>query len=201
MITTVISDLGNVLLHYNSEQAYGQLGMLAGRSPAEVRQIIYTPELEHAFNKGLMTQGEYFRKCSQALGLNCGYAKFVDTWVDNFSPNDNVISGLKKLKGKYRLALLSNINILHFEHVREKFPAEIGLFNQLILSYKVHMRKPEPGIFMLALHNLGEKPEACLFIDDKLGNVEVARSLGMRAEVYSKDSDFEAILKQNGVLV
>ncbi len=204
MITTVISDLGNVLLHCDSGLAHERMGRLAGKTPAEIRKIIYTDELEHALNKGMITPQQYYERCRQALGLKCGYRRFVDAWVDIFTPNEDVISGLRKLKDRYRLALLSNINVLHFEHVEQKFPDVVGvsgLFDLRFLSYKLKMRKPEPGIFVAALHGLQEKPEACLFIDDKQKNVDVAKSLGMRAETYLPHTDFEALLRQHGVLV
>ena len=45
--------------------------------------------------------------------------------------------------------------------------------------------KPDPTAFQMALEALGLAPEETLYLDDDPENVEVARRLGLRAEVYS----------------
>ena len=42
-----------------------------------------------------------------------------------------------------------------------------------------------PQAFLLALEGLGLKPEETLYLDDDPENVEAARKLGLRAEVYA----------------
>jgi putative hydrolase of the HAD superfamily len=63
---------------------------------------------------------------------------------------------------------------------RSKLPVD-EIFELIVDSAWVGMRKPDPAIYHLTLERLGLPPEASLFIDDNELNVEAARELGMRA--------------------
>jgi epoxide hydrolase-like predicted phosphatase len=52
-------------------------------------------------------------------------------------------------------------------------------FDDLVLSGRVGLRKPDPAIYRLAADRLGVAVEHCVFVDDLERNVEVARELGM----------------------
>ncbi len=53
------------------------------------------------------------------------------------------------------------------------------LFDVLVISGEVGMRKPEPEIYALAAERIGLAPEQCVFVDDLGGNLKPARALGM----------------------
>ncbi|MGN6472213.1 MAG: HAD family hydrolase [Mycobacteriales bacterium] len=53
------------------------------------------------------------------------------------------------------------------------------LFDVVVISGEVGMRKPEPGIFHLAAQRLGLAPEACVFVDDLAPNIRGAEAVGM----------------------
>ena len=78
----------------------------------------------------------------------------------------------------YRTALLTNISREGEAIFRNLFPVD-ELFDVVIDSSKVGMRKPDPEIYRLTCSLLGVAPERCLFIDDLLCNVEAAGALGM----------------------
>ena len=52
-------------------------------------------------------------------------------------------------------------------------------------SCALGVAKPDPRAFLLALEGLGLAPEETLYLDDDPENVEAARRLGLRAEVYA----------------
>jgi putative hydrolase of the HAD superfamily len=54
-----------------------------------------------------------------------------------------------------------------------------ALFDELLLSNEVGLRKPDPAIFRLAAARLEESPAACVFVDDHAGHLEVAAREGM----------------------
>jgi len=53
------------------------------------------------------------------------------------------------------------------------------LFDSVVISGEVGMRKPEPRIFLHALDQIGLSPEQCVFIDDIKANIVSAQSLGI----------------------
>src|ERR1700684_3048197 len=79
----------------------------------------------------------------------------------------------------YRTALLTNISSEGEAIFTKLFPVD-ELFDVVIASSKVGMRKPDPAIYELTCARLGVAPERCLFIDDLLCNVEAADALGMQ---------------------
>lgn len=53
------------------------------------------------------------------------------------------------------------------------------LFDAVVISGEVGMRKPEPEIYRLAARRLGVEPEECVFVDDLTPNVRGAVEVGM----------------------
>jgi len=56
----------------------------------------------------------------------------------------------------------------------------IALFDHVIESSKVGIRKPDPRIYLLACDTLGVKPEHCVYLDDLGINLKPAAALGMK---------------------
>ena len=62
------------------------------------------------------------------------------------------------------------------------------LFDAVVISGEVGMRKPDPRIFLLAAERLGLEPADCVFVDDFRENVEAAERVGMHG-VFHDDPD------------
>ena len=83
----------------------------------------------------------------------------------------------------YRMALLTN-NVREWE-LRWRALAPIDeIFELVIDSAFVGMRKPDPEIYELTVTGLGVPASECLFIDDIEVNCEAARAAGMSAVVF-----------------
>jgi putative hydrolase of the HAD superfamily len=81
-----------------------------------------------------------------------------------------------------RTALLSN------SWGVETYPRDLldDLFEDVVISGEVGMRKPDPEVFRLAADRLGLPPPRCVFVDDVRGNVEAAEAVGMRGLVHER---------------
>ena len=80
----------------------------------------------------------------------------------------------------YRMAILTN-NVREWEELwRAKLPVD-EIFELVVDSAWVGMRKPDPEIYHLTIERLGGRSSRreCLFVDDNELNVEAARELGM----------------------
>jgi putative hydrolase of the HAD superfamily len=69
------------------------------------------------------------------------------------------------------------------EYPRADFP---GLFDTVVLSGEVGMRKPEKEIFLHAADTLGLTPAECVFIDDMEANVAAAQACGMTGVLHTE---------------
>ncbi|MCU0310596.1 MAG: HAD family phosphatase [Acidimicrobiales bacterium] len=86
----------------------------------------------------------------------------------------------------YRTALITN-NVAEFaDGWRAMIPVE-DLFEVVVDSSAVGMRKPDPAIFRATLDQLGLAPHEAVFLDDAPGNVRAAEALGMRAILVEDD--------------
>jgi putative hydrolase of the HAD superfamily len=98
-----------------------------------------------------------------------------------------VVHRIRELKASgLQLALLTN-NVAEFgEHWRATFPID-ELFEIVVDSSSVGMRKPDPAIYRLTLERLRVTPEATIFVDDNADNVRAAGDLGMRTVHFGDD--------------
>ncbi len=90
-----------------------------------------------------------------------------------------------------RTAILTN-NVKEWRQWRDRIPIE--LFDPVVDSCEVGLRKPDPEIYLLTCSQLGVAPWECLFLDDHPDNIEGARAVGMEALLVS--DDFEATVME-----
>jgi epoxide hydrolase-like predicted phosphatase len=101
-----------------------------------------------------------------------------------------------------KVGLLTN-NVKEFGSAwRATFPVD-ELFEVVVDSSDVGMRKPDPRIYQLTCERLGVPPEASVFVDDNRDNVEAARAVDIEAvhfgeEPLSAISELDAILDRRG---
>ena len=90
----------------------------------------------------------------------------------------NSVDILNKLKNeKYECYVLSNWSWETFNGMDKKYPF-LNKFDDLIISGKEKLVKPDAQIFKLAINRFNLIPEETVFIDDKKENVEAAKKLG-----------------------
>jgi putative hydrolase of the HAD superfamily len=72
-------------------------------------------------------------------------------------------------------------------------------FTVFFSSCYLRARKPDPLIYQIALKITQRAPEECIFIDDRPGNLEPAKALGMRAILFRSAEELRASLAESGV--
>jgi len=125
------------------------------------------------------------RKCHQyvdPMTLSKIIDKRIRTKAECFaSVHPQVFLLLKALKAReMKTAIISNCS---WEEVKALRETELyGFFNEVILSYEVHMKKPDPGIYLEAVKRMGVDAEKCVFVGDGGSNELVgAKNVGMKA--------------------
>jgi epoxide hydrolase-like predicted phosphatase len=134
----------------------------------------------HALERGECTVAEFERILAARLVRTDGKAVIAEGLLTRMlaagRPVPAMYELIRGLRGKgLRTALLSN-SWGQSGYAREDFPE---LFDAVVISAEVGMRKPEPRIFHHAAEELGMPPQACVFIDDVEANVDAAISCGM----------------------
>jgi putative hydrolase of the HAD superfamily len=97
-----------------------------------------------------------------------------------------------------KVALLTN-NVKEFGSAwRSTFPVD-ELFEVVVDSSEVGMRKPDARIYLLTCERLGVAPKASVFVDDNRDNVEAARALGIEA-IHFGDEPLAAISELDAII-
>jgi epoxide hydrolase-like predicted phosphatase len=190
-VRAVICDFGGVLTTplFHAFAAYQEESGIpyedVGRALQEIadetgRHPLY--ELE----KGRISEREFVRSIEERLG-GARLRGMRETYFDNIQPNEPVIELMRALRDRgLRMALLTN-NVREWEpHWRAKLPDVDDIFEVIVDSAFVGMRKPDPEIYRLTIERLGDglRPEECLFVDDVEVNCDAAAALGMSVVHY-----------------
>jgi epoxide hydrolase-like predicted phosphatase len=189
VIRALISDFGGVLTTPLSAgfRAYQEE---AGVSLEELGRAIqrsgeaYGEHPLFALERGEITEEEFARRIGDELGDHFDLNRLRELYFERIEPNRPMIEYVATLRARgLRAALLTN-NVREWEPLwRAKLPELDEIFEIVVDSAFVGMRKPEPAIYELAVERLGGglRAEECLFVDDIELNCEAARALGMTA--------------------
>ena len=108
---------------------------------------------------------------------------------------------LYKIRQKgVRLGLISNTKNLSRPEILKILPQDfdMNLFeNELVIfSSEVHVEKPDPQIFKLAIMRSGVNPDECLFCTEELAHITAANQVGMRTALVQAppNSDIESLV-------
>jgi putative hydrolase of the HAD superfamily len=168
-IKAIIFDLGNVLIDFDHRIAAERISKSAHKSPQEIFNLFFDSELTALFEEGKISPLEFFSKLKEILNLKLDYLEFIPIWNEIFflsEKNRYVYNLAKILKSHYIIALLSNINILHFDYLKKNFPV-FDAFHHIITSFEVGFRKPHPLIYKKALEVLGVLATDVAYTDDR----------------------------------
>jgi putative hydrolase of the HAD superfamily len=116
------------------------------------------------------------------LGHRPHLHRFKETYFDALDPNEEMIELMAELSRRgLRMAMLTN-NVREWEPLwRAKLPVD-EIFETVVDSAFVGMRKPDREIYELTLSRLdGIAAEECVFIDDTKVNCDAAEELGIAA--------------------
>lgn len=140
--------------------------------------------------KGLISEDDFLRRLERHLPGGTRLHGFRDSYFEALRPNEPMIAFMRELRDRgLRMAMLTN-NVREWEpHWRAKLPDIDEIFELVVDSAFVGMRKPEPEIYELTLELLGGGITAgdCVFLDDLQPNIVAASELGMRAVLFESN--------------
>lgn len=105
------------------------------------------------------------------------------------------LHALEKLRGQYRVYVLSNTNaIMYNQGIRREFEKDgkrrEDYFDGICTSFEEGVAKPDRRIFEAVVRNFGIKPEETLFFDDSQANIDAASRLGFRTWLVEEGTEF-----------
>ncbi len=189
-IQAIVSDFGGVLTSplLGSFAAFQQSSGISledlGRAMVAVGQALGENPL-HELERGHLSEAEFLRLLGQALTTQLAREVTLDgfgeRYFEHLHPNQPLIGYMRELRDRgLKLAICTN-NVREWETLwRAKLPVD-EIFDVVVDSAFIGVRKPDPRIYEVTLERLGVDPESALLIDDMEINCEAARALGMKA--------------------
>src|SRR5215469_3658303 len=139
----------------------------------------------HALERGECSNADFERALARELvrvdGGPVASSGLLERMFAGSRMDERMLELFRALRaGSVPTGLLSNS--WGFGYPRELFG---DLFDAVVISAEVGMRKPEPRIFLHAARLLGLPPEACIFIDDIQANITAAAELGFTGVLHT----------------
>jgi 2-haloacid dehalogenase len=200
-ITTVVFDIGGVLLDWNPRYVYRELF----DDEAELERFlatICTSDWHHAHDLGVDTE----ESCRELALAHPGYAAQIMAWSRRSEEMvagqlDDTVEVLTELTGAgVRCLALSNMEPDKYELRRARF-GFFSLFAGCVISGLEGVAKPDPEIFKILLARYGLEPAGTIFIDDNAANVEAATELGVAALRFTTAAQLRSELYDLGLPV
>jgi putative hydrolase of the HAD superfamily len=185
MIEAVFFDFGGVLTVSEERDALFRLcEERAGQQPGALFRLLYSGKPWLLVSTGRISEEEYRRRVEELLPAPLpeelrGFEQVF--FAEELNPQVAQIA--RNLGRKYSLGLLSNATASLADLLVDRF-ALGGLFEIVVISALVGLRKPDPAIYYLAAERAGVPPAACLLIDDKERNTAAAASVGMATVIF-----------------
>ena len=211
MVEAVIWDFGGVFTTSPFE-AFNRYEASRGLPRDLIRTINATNPHENAwalFERAEIDAGGFdsiFAAEAKALGHDVRGAEVLPLLSGEVRPR--VVAALKACKARFKVGCITN-NMASAGHGagmasttgKAAQIAEImGLFDAVIESSKVGVRKPDPRIYLMMCDLLAVKPEACVYLDDLGINCKPAAALGMSAiKVTTEEQAMTALSALTGL--
>jgi putative hydrolase of the HAD superfamily len=182
---TLLVDFGGVLTT-NVFDAFADFCRAEGLAPDTVRDRFMTdPEARDLLGEletGRIGEAQFEPRFAALLGLEPAEG-LIDRLFAGMVPEPVMLGAVRSARDAgVRTGLLSN----SWGQERYDRATLAELFDAVVISGEVGMRKPSPEIYALAAERLGREPGRIVFVDDLPGNLKPAREIGM-ATVLHRD--------------
>lgn len=185
MIEAVIFDFGGVLTTSPFE-AFARFERERGFPVDIIRNTNAANHLENAWAKferaeiDVDTFDRLFAEESLALGgVEVRGREVLPLLAGDLRPE--MVEALKRIGGRFKTGCITNnLPANAIGSARSFYVADVMvLFDHIIESAKIGLRKPDPRIYQMMIEALGVDPRHCVYLDDLGVNLKPARAMGM----------------------
>ena len=187
MIRAVIFDFGGVFTSSPFE-AFNRYERERGFPENLIRRINSTNHLENAWARFERAEVDLdgfdaaFAAEAKALGYDLPGRDVIPLLSGDVRPE--MVEALRRIKTKFKTGCITN-NVPSMQAIGADRPDNlyrreiVEMFDEMIESSKLGIRKPDPRIYEMMCEKLSVAPEECVYLDDLGGNLKPARAMGM----------------------
>ena len=187
MIRAVIFDFGGVFTSSPFE-AFNRYERERGFPENLIRRINSTNHLENAWARFERAEVDLdgfdraFAAEAKAFGYDLPGRDVIPLLSGDVRPE--MVEALRRIKTRFQTGCITN-NVPSMQAIGADRPDNlyrreiVEMFDEMIESSKLGIRKPDPRIYELMCEKLGVAPEESVYLDDLGGNLKPARAMGM----------------------
>ena len=199
-ITTIIFDLGGVLVDWNPEYVFLKEFKGDRKKMKWFLENICTMDWNEQMDAGKLIKdatNEKIKEFPQYEHLiRMYYGKWENMLKGEISDTVNILKALHSTA--YRLFALTNWSAETFPVAIKRFDF-LKLFDGIVVSGQIKMLKPEKEIYEYILNKYKLKSSECIFIDDRLSNVKGAELVGMHGIKFDTSQQLKSELKKYNI--
>lgn len=191
MVKNLIFDIGMVLVGFEPKPVVKAMGFDEEETERILKATVRN-EIWKEYDRGVWsTEMVHDAFVATDKEMEEGIRAFLDNMRDTIVTKPEIVPWFKRLRAEgYKIYYLSN----YPDHLLKQTLCKMTFMDYVdggIFSFREKYIKPDPEIFKLVANRYGLIPEECMFFDDRLENVEGARSVGMKAYVFEglEDAD------------
>jgi FMN phosphatase YigB (HAD superfamily) len=174
----ILLDFGNVISGYDFDPYIRFLVENGACSRDQVTEEVFgVGGLLDSYETGAIATKEFISLTQQRLAPEAGSRQVETAFSEIFELWPSAVAVLPLLASRFRLALISDTNELHFEKMIA--PIITPHVDTVILSYRIGRKKPDIAVFQAFLDGTHARPGMCVFFDDNQLNVDAARGIGI----------------------
>jgi HAD superfamily hydrolase (TIGR01549 family) len=187
--TTVVLDLGRVLVNYTTKNT-------VGLSSSQIASALDSPGW-HDYERGKISEREAYDRVTRDSKID------LETWIQVLEQmrygkraNQALISAVKEMKQSYpnvKIFCLSNIPRPELELLKDDIDSW-GIIDQVFASSNLGERKPDLAIYKEFLKQAQVSTSSCIFVGDKVDNVIAAQTLGFKGIVFKDNQSLIRVL-------
>jgi putative hydrolase of the HAD superfamily len=184
MIKAIVFDLGGVLFAEGKSVAIDKLCRKYGYDRDLLRKILGSRE-SMDLRKGLISDENFWSWVQSQIPQGCDASIISKEWYDGYVLDEDILSLIELLKGKYPLIAFSGNIRSRVQYLEEKYDFR-KLFDIEIYSFDYHLTKPEKEFVEVMIRKAGCEAHAIVYIDDNEIYARPARDLGVQVVIYSR---------------
>lgn len=200
MITTVVFDLGGVLVDWKREYLYEKVF----EDKIKMRWFLdnvctwdWNEEQDGGKLQSVAVAEKIAEFPSWEKEIRMFYDRFDEMTQGGFPQTEKVLGELQQSK-KYKLYALSNWSHETYPKTRNKFEF-LNWFDGLVISGEEKLHKPNQAIYDALMNRFQVKGSEIIFIDDRQVNLDAAQNLGWKIILFTPELDLKAALNEQGV--